>query len=68
MKKSQREYIHDIRNALGGIAGYATFLEEDLKDQPKLQSMASRIVKGMNNLTELVNSMAEDIKSGEGNP
>jgi nitrogen-specific signal transduction histidine kinase len=67
MTKSQRDYIHDIRNSLGGIGGYAALLEEDLKDKPELQSMAKKIVKGVHNLTELVNSMSEDLKSGEGN-
>lgn len=66
MKKTQREYIHDIRNSLGGIGGFATLLEQDLKDNPTSLSMAKRIVKGINNLNELVNAMSEDIKSEEG--
>ncbi len=68
MKKSQREYVHDIRNSLGGIAGYAALLEQDLKDNPDMQRMAKHIVKGVNNLNDLLTAMSEDMKSQEEKP
>lgn len=65
MTKNQRDYVHDIRNSLGGIKGYADLLEQDLKDNPDLQNMAKRIVKGVNNLNELLTAMIEDQKNKE---
>lgn len=48
---------HEIRNPLGGIKGFASLLVRDLKDNPKLQEMASYIVKGTDNLNNLVSSV-----------
>lgn len=48
---------HEIRNPLGGIKGFASLLVRDLKDNPKQQEMASYIVKGTDNLNNLVSSV-----------
>jgi signal transduction histidine kinase len=45
---------HDIRNPLGGIKGYASLLEQELKDQPDLQQMASAISQGSDELNQFV--------------
>lgn len=45
---------HEIRNPLGGIKGFASLLERDLKDRPELQKMASYIIQGTDNLNEIV--------------
>lgn len=48
---------HEIRNPLGGIKGFASLLQRDLKDQPHLQQMASYIVEGTENLNRLVTNV-----------
>jgi nitrogen-specific signal transduction histidine kinase len=65
MTKGERDFVHDIRNSLGGIMGYAALLEQDLKDKPDLQKMANRIVKSVNNLNELLTVMMEEQKNKE---
>lgn len=45
---------HEIRNPLGGIKGYASLLQRDLKDNPAQQQMADYIVEGTENLNQLV--------------
>jgi signal transduction histidine kinase len=45
---------HEFRNPLGGIKGFASLLERDLKDRPDLAKMAAYIVKGTENLNDLV--------------
>ena len=45
---------HEIRNPLGGIKGFASLLERDLKDRPELQKMAHYIVDGTESLNTLV--------------
>lgn len=48
---------HEIRNPLGGIKGFASLLQRDLKDQPHLQQMASYIIEGTENLNRLVTNV-----------
>ena len=48
---------HEIRNPLGGIKGFASLLQRDLKDQTELQKMASYIVEGTENLNKLVTNV-----------
>lgn len=45
---------HEIRNPLGGIKGFGTLLQRDLKDMPELEQMASYIVEGTDHLNRLV--------------
>lgn len=45
---------HEIRNPLGSIKGFASLLHRDLKDQPALQRLAKDIMKGADNLNQLV--------------
>lgn len=45
---------HELRNPLGGIKGFASLLQRDLKERPELEKMASYIVKGCENLNNLV--------------
>lgn len=53
------QVAHEIRNPLGGIKGFASLLERDLKDQPHLKQMASYIVEGTNNLNRLVSQVLQ---------
>lgn len=46
---------HEIKNPLGGIKGFASLLQKDLKDHPHLQQMANYIVEGADNLNRIVN-------------
>ncbi len=48
---------HEIRNPLGGIKGFASLLQRDLKEQPELQKMAAYIVEGTENLNKLVTNV-----------
>ena len=48
---------HEIRNPLGGIKGFASLLQRDLKEQPELQKMATYIVEGTDNLNKLVTNV-----------
>ena len=44
---------HEIRNALGGIRGYAMLLHRDLEQQPPLQKMAATLLEGVRSLETL---------------
>lgn len=48
---------HEIRNPLGGIKGFASLLQRDLKEHPELEEMAGYIVKGTENLNRLVTNI-----------
>lgn len=48
---------HEIRNPLGGIKGFASLLQRDLKDQPKLEQMARYIIDGTDSLNRLVTTV-----------
>ncbi|MBA3721358.1 MAG: PAS domain-containing protein [Parachlamydiaceae bacterium] len=48
---------HEIRNPLGGIKGFATLLQQDLKDRPDLQQMATQIVEGTDHLSSFVSNI-----------
>jgi PAS domain S-box-containing protein len=45
---------HEIRNPLGGIKGFATLLQQELKDHAELHRMASHIVEGTDDLNNFV--------------
>ena len=49
--------IHNIKNPLGGIRGYASLLCRDLQDTAHLQEMASYIVDGTKRLERLINNL-----------
>ncbi len=44
---------HEMRNPLGGIGGFATLLERDLKDDPQKQKLVRRIIEGINGLNKI---------------
>jgi signal transduction histidine kinase len=48
---------HEIRNPLGGIIGFASLLQRDLKSQPELYKLATRILDGTESLKRLINHM-----------
>lgn len=48
---------HEIRNPLGGIKGFASLLERDLVEHPKMQQMAHYIVEGTDSLNKLVTNV-----------
>ncbi len=50
---------HEIRNPLGGIALYASMLEQALADRPAEQSSATRISFGVRTLDRLVSEILE---------
>ena len=45
---------HEIRNPLGGIQLFASLLERDLQDRPKLSALAARISNGVRALDGIV--------------
>ncbi len=49
--------VHEIRNPLGGIRGYASLLYRDLEKEPHLQEMAHTIIEGTKTLEKLVNAL-----------
>ncbi len=50
---------HEIRNPLGGIKGFASLLENDLQDDPKKLRMAQNIIKGANDLNNILTRLLE---------
>lgn len=48
---------HEIRNPLGGIKGFASLLQRDLKDHPEMAKMAGYIVEGTDSLNRLVGTI-----------
>lgn len=48
---------HEIRNPLGGIKGFATLLQQELKNQTDLYAMATHIVEGTNDLNQFVSKV-----------
>lgn len=50
---------HEIRNPLGGIRGFATLLEQELKERPDLQQMATYIVQGADDLNQFVSNVLQ---------
>jgi signal transduction histidine kinase len=50
---------HEIRNPLGGIKGFATLLQQELKERPDLQQMASYIVQGSDDLNQFVSRVLQ---------
>lgn len=54
---------HEIRNPLGGIKGYASLLEEDLKKQPDQHKMAAKIVEAADSLNCFVSAVLDYSRS-----
>lgn len=50
---------HEIRNPLGGIKGFATLLQQELKERPDLQQMAAYIVQGSDDLNQFVSQVLQ---------
>lgn len=48
------QVAHEIRNPLGGIKGFASLLQRDLKKHPDMCKLANYIVEGTNSLDRLV--------------
>jgi len=48
---------HEVRNPLGGIKGFASLLQRDLEDQPKLKQLATYIIEGTDSLNKLVTNV-----------
>jgi signal transduction histidine kinase len=57
--------VHKLRNPLGGIKGFASLLERDLKDQPDLQRMVLHIIKGADHLDEILTHIQNYARSPE---
>ena len=48
---------HEIRNPLGGIAGYAGMLERDLSSEDPNRRLVHRIIEGVGRLNRIVSSL-----------
>ena len=49
-----KELVHDIRNPLSGIRGFAELLLRDVKDQPNQARMVKNIIRGADELDDLL--------------
>lgn len=56
---------HEIRNPLAGIQLFASMLEDDLADRPKLQALAIKISKGVCSLDGIVGDILAFAGDGE---
>jgi PAS domain S-box-containing protein len=45
---------HEVRNPLGGIAGFATILEKDLSEDDPRRKWVKKIIEGVENLNRIV--------------
>lgn len=54
---------HEIRNPLGGIRGFASLLQQDLKDRPELEQMAGQIVEATDGLNQIVTQVLNYTRS-----
>lgn len=54
---------HEIRNPLGGIAGFATMLARDLKDDPDKLELVSKIQDGVKSLNKITSDVLSFHKS-----
>ncbi len=50
---------HEIRNPLGGIKGFATLLQQELRERPDLHQMATYIVQGSDDLNQFVSQILQ---------
>jgi PAS domain S-box-containing protein len=48
---------HEVRNPLGGIAGFASLLQRDLPEDHPGQRLVDKIIKGVENLNDSVTSL-----------
>jgi len=55
---------HEIRNPLGGIALYASMLENELRTQPNARQAAGRISAGVRSLDDLVRAVLDFAQEG----
>ena len=54
--------VHEIRNPLSSIRGFATLLERDLESYPPLQEMAHTILEGIKILEKLTTAVLQFAK------
>ena len=50
---------YELRNPLGGIKGFASLLARELEQDPKLKPLADNIVKGTNDLNEILTKLLD---------
>ncbi len=50
-----RNIVHDCNNVLGALKGFASFLMEDLEDQPSQQKLARKVLEASLELEALIN-------------
>lgn len=48
---------HEVRNPLSGIGGFAAILQEELAGQERLQGMAEKILRGVENLNKVATNL-----------
>jgi PAS domain S-box-containing protein len=48
---------HEVRNPLGGIAGFAALLERDLEDTDPRKKLVRKIIEGVENLNRIVSNL-----------
>lgn len=53
------QIVHEVRNPLGGIRGFASLLKKDLEQKPYFQEMADAIIEGCKGIEKLTSSLLQ---------
>lgn len=56
-EEDARKLRHDIKNRIGGLKLYATFLKRKLIDQPELLEVVTKMITSLDQMTDEVNKI-----------